>query len=206
MRISKPTFDRTYYRDRARDLERLMAAPGDAAKRPCPDCTVKCERCGLTDCACLCAPDCPIAPRQMSSEPERYPIEPGIVPLVYAFYCTRVLHPGWSCEGHDDDGEIKPPRVWFFTGTTAYPALLQSYLSDLQFQKAIECAWQVRVVSIGDRATDAYSVEPDPREAPCPDLDAQRRDVRVIAAGLTDGLKELARQSLAVCDASRRKS
>ena len=37
----------------------------------------------------------------LSSDPERYPIEPGIVPLVFALRGLRVFEPCWSCEGHD---------------------------------------------------------------------------------------------------------
>ncbi|MCZ6862069.1 MAG: hypothetical protein O7I42_17635 [Alphaproteobacteria bacterium] len=36
----------------------------------------------------------------MSSEPEEFPIESAIVPLVYAFHSLRLTPPCWSCEGH----------------------------------------------------------------------------------------------------------
>jgi hypothetical protein len=68
--------------------------------RPCDHCHMPCACSGSIECACSCAPDCLEAPANLSSDPEKFPIEAGILPLVYAFNCLGACAPVWSCEGH----------------------------------------------------------------------------------------------------------
>ena len=78
-----------------------------AKQRPCPGCRFTFDESKSITSTLHCSPQCEYAPRQMSSDPDKYPIESGVVSLAYAFYTMRVMMPCWSCEGHvSDDGEI----------------------------------------------------------------------------------------------------
>jgi len=81
----------------------------------------------------------------MSSDPERFPIEPGIAPLVFEFYALRSCHPGWSCEGHEHEirGLIRPPQLWFFTTSAIYPRLIGEYAHNLFMKKKLNSLWEI---------------------------------------------------------------
>lgn len=82
----------------------------------------------------------------LSTDGERYPIEPGVLPLVKALACMRVIQPCWSCEGHPQQvGPHSLPEVWFYAGSARYVELLQSYVSELLLSRQIASAWQVTV-------------------------------------------------------------
>ena len=133
MRIEPPPLDTAFCEAQLRDLEDLVAQPDDRAARPCPGCDLRCQQCGSTSCNCNCRPDCPDARWRLSSEPERFPIEAGVVPLVYAFSALRLMPPCWSCEGHHDkQGQLhRLPSLWFFSRKLAYPGLITALLSRL---------------------------------------------------------------------------
>ena len=108
-------------------LETLVETPSAREVRPCEGCTTPCPcpRRSPT-CGCACDAACPEAPRALSTEPDRYPIEPKVVPLVFALAELRETQPSWSCEGHvRADGEwIRPPQVWFYAELSVYADLI----------------------------------------------------------------------------------
>ena len=173
------------------DIKRFLDQPGDGDARPCPGCNLTCPKCGSISCVCNCSPNCADAPRMMSSDPEEFPIEAAIVPLVYAFNSLRLTPPCWSCEGHyNKSGELdKLPRVWFNARSMAYPDLISELLSDLATARRLSLPWQVCVVCLDDSPDITFSIEPKINPTDKPELKSLRRDVRIIADCLIADMK-----------------
>lgn len=138
----------------------------------------------------------------MSSDPDQYPVEEGIIPLVYALNTLRVCQPCWSCEGHYGPLGVlrKLPRVWFYSRSLIYPDVLAEYLSELRIKRRLASTWNLCVVHWGESmasAATAFSIEPKFTTDDAPKLDALRADVRTIAADLSSNVKHLARRRLA---------
>jgi hypothetical protein len=109
----------------------------------------------------------------MSSEPDQYPIENRIVPLVYALYTLRLLTPCWSCEGHlDPESNIwKKPKVWFNSTSAFYPKLISQVIGGLQGQHKISQSWCVKILPFSQSMfTTTYSIEPDSDDASLAEL------------------------------------
>ena len=173
------------------DIERLLDQPGDRDARPCPGCNLTCPTCGSKSCACNCSYNCDDAPRMMSSAPDDFAIEAGIVALVYAFNCLRLTQPCWSCEGHfNKSGELyKLPRVWFYARSMTYPDLISEVLSDLDIARRLSLPWQVCVVCWNDNLDITFSVEPKINPTTKPELKKMRHDARIIADSLMTDMK-----------------
>ncbi len=179
---------------RLRDLDALVRQPTGRELRVCPGCTVPCPCSGSPTCTCHCGPQCPQAPEQLSSEGDRYPVEPKIVPLVFAFQELRVCPPCWSCEGHlRGDGEVfRLPQVWFYTRSLVYVRLLGEWLRALRHDGRIANPWHI-CVSYSESGLDtAFSLEPDLKTMPRVDLAALQQDVPVLASGLVREVQHLA--------------
>ena len=129
----------------------------------------------------------------LSSEPERFPIERHIVPLVYALASTRECRPCWSCEGHEDkDGTLtRVPRVAFDTRSDLPPTLIAEYLGTLFSKKVLNCRWDVLVSPFGNMLNMTYTIEPRIEEEAKAKLYMLRHDVTVIAEGLVEGLAQV---------------
>jgi hypothetical protein len=146
------------------ELEDLLSQPSDKKERPCPGCRFATPD-GRTDSEStkFCSYNCPAATRNMSSDPDRYPIENGVVPIVYAFYTLRKLMPCWSCEGHLDGHErlFKQPKVWFYSTSSFYPKLVAQALSQMNAEKLLTHDWMVKILPFSQSMyTITYSVEP----------------------------------------------
>jgi hypothetical protein len=167
------------------EIEQAALAIG-VTGRVCGDgCTVTCRSCGAVACQCSCSPDCPDAPQALSSDPDAYPIEPGIVPLVFALTRTGLFAPCWSCEGHlRPDGSLwKLPSVWFNCDAMAHVRLLADGLGRLAHIGRLATTWRVVVTySDPDNPHTTFALEP------LPDTDATlqqlRRDANEIANAL----------------------
>ncbi len=151
-------------------------------------------------CTCACSSACAHAPSQLPSEPDSYPIEPGILPLVYGLSSLRVVFPCWSCAGHSgDSGAVrKRAGVWFFTRSLATPGVIAEHLSQLRIAGKLARPWQVCVVHWGDDVETTFAIEP---EAPAIDGPGLCRDVRVISADLQTHVKRLAAGLVSALDA-----
>lgn len=86
--------------------------------------------------------------RHLSSDGDRYPIEPHAVPLVYALSTLGIVQPCWSCEGHADQGNaVKLPQVWFYSVAAIYAQLAQRYMNRLAIAGSLNSQWELTVCS-----------------------------------------------------------
>lgn len=182
------------------DLQLLLDQPMVDKKRPCPGCNVPCPCSGSRTCTCLCSQQCELVSKRLSSEPDRYPIEPKIVPLVFELYCLRVCKPCWSCEGHKlPSGEVhKLPRVWFITRSLVYPRIIADYIATLKKRRLLQNFWHICLAYSGNRFDTAFSIEPNLGIDPSPDLERLQIESKVIADGLVLGVRAQAQRNLAV--------
>lgn len=197
IRLLEP--NKPYYRDCRSDLTALLHRAAGPEERICPGCHIPCATCGGTSCTCNCSPDCPEAPRQMSSDPENHPIEKNIVPMVYALHDLGVFEPCWSCEGHADaSGRLRrPPQVWFYARSIVYPDLVSSCLAGLHHARELTQPWTVNVVCWDHEMPDTtFSIEPRLGLGDESRLDALRRDARTIGRSLVPLMDEHARRRL----------
>jgi hypothetical protein len=201
MRIRRNTLSQQRSRQIDSDIAQAMA-PAHIKGRICGvSCTMTCPQCGSKMCQCLCSPCCPQAPRALSTDPDRHPIEPGILPLVYEMKRAGMFSPSWSCEGHvGSDGSLsKIPRVWFTCESMTHLRLLADGLGSLRHAGKLRAPWQVAVTfSDPDNAETTFSLEPAPASADAPSLPGLQGDVREIAGSLhhmiADGARRLQRQ------------
>ncbi len=195
MRIEGLTPDMDLYRGYFNELSRVLESQ-QRADRPCVGCELLCGPHQSPTCVCACAPDCPHTLKQMSSEGERYPIEPAIAPLVHAFLRLRELRPCWSCEGHGPGaGSVaRPPRVIFYARSALYPALVAEAIATMLFQKKLSCPWEVAVTPIGNMLDASYTLQPDITGDNDPALSQLQTDVKVIAANLLPEVLNAARK------------
>lgn len=198
MKLFMPGPDPVGDETRLRDLSVLLEQPTYRELRPCAGCTMPCPCSASPTCTCLCGPQCAHVPVKMSSEGDRYPIEPKIVALVFGFNCLRVCQSFWSCEGHQyPDGSLqRVPQVWFYTRSLVYPRLIGDWLTRLYFQKRIANPWHI-CVSYSESSLDTgFSIEPDLKMMTCVVLDELQRDVAVISEALVPDVRALAQQYL----------
>ena len=173
--------------DRAREDSQALLDAALAEGRVCgASCRTVCNVCGRLDCRCMCQAVCPDAPRQLSSDPEAYPIEAGIAGLVLALKRLGIYQPCWSCEGHlGHDGTLwKRPRVWFYCESVIHLRLLADVLQSPDLKRQLAGVWQVVTLPWVDGVADtAFSLEPD---TTVDDLVALQRDTTLIAETLAD--------------------
>ena len=153
-----------------------------------------CACSGSINCTCGCHSGCSHAPKGLSSDPAKFPIEPAIVPLVYALTSLRVYQPCWSCEGHYDmTGSLgKLPRVWFFSKSVVYTDVLTQFLSLLKTAKKLTADWQVSSVYWGHDLESTFSLEPRLQVGDPPTLAELQEDVERIAENLHRDIKQIA--------------
>jgi hypothetical protein len=130
----------------------------------------------------------------MSTEPERYPVEPKITSLVFGFNSLRICPPFWSCEGHlDNQGQVnRLPQVWFYSRSLIYPRIITDLLSKLLAKRVIKNTWHVCVTFSGMSLETAFSIEPDMKVISDPNLKELQADAQAISESLVLGLRQLA--------------
>jgi len=181
-------------------MDALSRLTGNDEVRPCPGCAHRCPTCGSGNCTCQCNARCPKVPEVLSSDPKRFPIEAGVLPLVFALNRAKLAVPCWSCEGHRDHlGNLhKLPQVWFYVPSTAIPGLLAHYLWSLWFSGRLENKWSVLVIASDNRLDTTYAVQP--AENPELRLESLRRDVETIAEWMIEETKQIAEEALRHAD------
>ncbi len=179
-------------------LNHLLAQPDHHQLRPCPGCSSPCPCSGSPQCTCHCETHCEHAPRQLSSDSERYPVENKILPLVFMLQSLRVFPTYWSCEGHvSSDQQLRRlPQVWFYSRNLLYPKLISELLSRLASSRQIHYPWRISLTYSGEALDAGFSLEPFIFPGtPC-DLEKMQNDARVIAENLVPGLRAIAREHL----------
>jgi hypothetical protein len=202
MKIRESSEDKQADESRRRELLNVLCEPSDKEQRPCSSCNKVCA-CDLRSrsCPCECSMDCPDAPRFLSSDPERYPIEPKVVPLVYAMSTLRQTPPCWSCEGHltEQGGLVRLPQVWFYSATTIYPELISDYLHKLAFRKETTYAWVVSVCPHTESNATTFTLMPNQSigsNANEEELRQMQNDLHTISYSLRDGVIQVAKKKL----------
>lgn len=196
MRISARDLPLSRRIETSREAQAVATDTGVTGRVCGPQCTVKCPTCGSTACQCKCSPDCPEAPALLSSDPKEHPVEPGIVPLVFALKRTGYFSPCWSCEGHlGPDGALwKLPRVWFYCDSMVHVRLLYGALHSLKLAGILRHDWQVAVTfSDPDNPETTFSLEPDLAEARSVPLKELQADSSRLADALEAALIKEAR-------------
>ena len=191
MKIELPNSLAENKRRTCAELNLLLSQPGAHLVPPCQHC---CKHVALS-----CNAKCVDAPRALSSDPDNYPVEPKVVPLVYELRKTRVMQPCWSCEGHfDNAGNLwKYPQVSFYSVTSVYAMLLVNHLTLLKHKKLLNYDWQVAVSSFGQQCSSTtYTIEPKLHPTSDQHLGAMQADLLCIAENLDDQLKIAAKQML----------
>ena len=198
MRIKTHDFSVEAKKQTLIELQDLLNQSSVLHTRPCPGCRfVTPDGCTDSSSTQYCSYHCPAAPEQMSSDPKQYPIEDGIVPMVYAFYTLGKLMPCWSCEGHLDGHNqlYKPPKVWFYSTSGFYPKLIAQALDKLEADHKISHDWIVRTLPYSQSMyTVTYSLEPFLLPTQLDDdnlLKTLRSDIKVIADNLKPELTHL---------------
>lgn len=151
---------------------------------PMPD-PVCCVHCADYTPSTRCHRYCPAAPRRLSSEGERSPVEPLVAPLVFELKKLGVFYPCWSCEGHcDQAGRLwKIPRVWFYADSVVHVRGLANAINRLFNAGRLSSPWRVVLThSDEDNPDTTFSLEPDPAEGSL--LDRLQTDLRVMAEEL----------------------
>jgi len=146
------------------ELIDLLKQPTDKQERPCPGCRLTFPGDPSMTSTAHCSIDCPEAAFKMSSEPEKFPIEEHVVPIVYAIYALRLLMPCWSCEGHEnDEGQlIKAPKIWFYSVSPFYAKLIAQSLSTIRYKNKLHFEWSVKILPFSQSMfTLTYSMEPE---------------------------------------------
>lgn len=197
MRITRrdPSHDRS--RQLVDDIAEAVLAEGVEGRVCAESCTVTCPDCGSTGCQCMCSVHCPEAPGLLSSDPEKYPVEPGVMPLVFEMKRLGIFRPCWSCEGHlGPDGSLwKVPRVWFYCESMVHIRLLTDGLKDMEKAGKIRAPWQVVVTfSDADNPETTFSLEPAQFPGNELRLPMLQKDVMVIAESLRDLMSSLGRK------------
>jgi hypothetical protein len=168
-----------------------------ATGRVCgPSCQAICQSCGETECRCHCSANCEMAPCALSSAPGKHPIEPLIVPLVYALKQLEVFTPCWSCEGHNDNqGNLwKIPRVWFYSDSQVHVRLLAETVDHLYVKRLLNVRWHVGVSTAEPgSAHTMFHLEPVAGQTEETNLDSFRADVRLLADNIPEMVINAAR-------------
>lgn len=190
VKIQKPNEDYLDTNQIRKDLEEFVKQAGPLETPPCPNCKIHIP----SQCNALCHD----VAKALSIEPDRYPIEDKIVPLVYEIMSTNMLQTCWSCEGHmNEDGEIwKLPNVSFYSKSVFYPKLLLIHLSNLKLDHVLKYQWQIILSDYAQTIGVTYSIQPDLSRVDNPHLGQLQNDIKLISNGMLIKLKIIARKLL----------
>ncbi len=154
--------------------------PGDLDEPACgPACDVSSPR--------DCHRHCDNARFALSCDPEKYPLEKRILPLVYEMRRLRVFQPCWSCEGHDAaDGSLtRIPRIWFYACAQVHLRLLNQVVAKLNSGGMLGADWHVTLAhSAMDNPDTMYSLEPSRLDGSGIELARLQHDIDVLAENL----------------------
>jgi hypothetical protein len=148
-------------------------------------------------CQCMCSQACENLSQMLSSEPDTFPIEDAIAPLVFELKRTGLFTPCWSCEGHlNPAGQLwKLPQVWFYCSSTVHLRVLSDLLKSLELKKLLNTRWTVSVThSDVDNLDTTFAVYPELPERAAPTLVSLQADARAIARAMQHDFAAAARK------------
>ena len=154
---------------------------------PCPERKTSCSR------------DCPGISTSLSSDPDHYPLEANVAPLVYELSRLQVFQPCWSCEGHETGaGELwKLPQVWFYAAAEIQARLLSDALRHLAGHHRLTAEWEVSITrSAPDDPETTYCMKPIPTDGQT--LAQLQQDITALSRELPDIIRNEARKMLSV--------
>lgn len=190
-------------RDPAQHRRRMLTVlqqPRSSDVRPCRGRAQLCLKHGSPTCACGCTFKCPYAPTELSSDPERYPIEARILPLVFELSALRIVQPCWSCEGHADADETitKLPCVWFYLDEAEYAVTLNLYLMQSYAARRTHVPW---IVTLSSGPEDpAFACRPDLWASRNVTLAQLQEDAFALAVDLVQYTHDFARDEITKID------
>lgn len=198
MRLKRPVADPRRSSARIAALTDVKTHLEQTGVRPCDGCERSCAcQQALGQRACGCGPGCADAAERLSSEPDRYPIEEKILPLVYGLARLGHVTPCWSCEGHSahDNGPTRSPQVWFHVNDVGVATLIGEFLQRCWIHKVTRNPWQLRILALGDVFETVFSIEPDAQatQAPLPELQA---DAAILGERVCEDLHRLIETNL----------
>jgi len=193
MKIDRPTPEIAQIESHIEQLNDLIFKLENKENRPCPDCVRPCGCSNSKSCRCECSQNCPYAADQLSSEAGRYPIEPGVLPLVYTMSDMQICQPCWSCEGHNSE-QVNPeaqsnipelrriPQVWFYSDSVILLRLLDLCLSRFKTKRWLKYDWHITTsFSDIDCVDCAFALKPDLNQVASPNLKLLQEDLITIA-------------------------
>ena len=191
MHIPTPERELLCDSDTKDQLEQFIAQPEPADVAPCPGCN--------NHVPLNCSGQCDDAAKALSIEPERYPIESKVVPLVFEITASRLMQTCWSCEGHMDhnDNLWKVPQVSFYSKSPIYPKLVLIHLTRLFQDKKLGYRWHIVLSDFTQTLGLAYSIQPDLNQvAETPRLGLLQQDLQLISEDMHSKLKMIAGELL----------
>lgn len=190
MRIPVPDNGLQCDSETRRQLEQFKAQPEPSALAPCPGCNDHRPE--------NCSSDCERAADALSIEPERYPIESKVVPLVFEMTASRLMQTCWSCEGHMDQYHKlwKVPQVSFYSDSPIYPKLILIHLTRLFQNKMLGYRWHVVLNDFTQSLNLTYSIQPDLNQVEAPRLGLLQQDLKMISEDMHSKLKQIANELL----------
>lgn len=138
----------------------------------------------------LCTPSCPHAPLALTSD-SAFPIEDGILPLVFELKASRAYEPVWSCEGHygHDQRLRRLPSVWFCCESLPQTRALAEVVSDLCFETRSSARWGISLCCPDNPSRNTiFKIAPE--AAPGARLEPLRKDIAMLARNLRDRLSK----------------
>lgn len=192
MRIPQPNFSNTEKDHIVTDLQLLIDQPDANQSPPCPNCTK------IDVSSVDCSFNCDNAAEALSEDPERYPVEPNVVPLVFELTTMRLVQTCWSCEGHANiDGKIlKLPQISFYSEKPFYAQLLSNYLNKLHWKKKLQYPWEIALSDYGQTWEMTYTIKCDLNRVENPDISIMQKDLNTMGENLSTNIKIFARALL----------
>lgn len=172
-------------------LRQFVATLDSPPRRPCGSCSQPVQP------GVYCTRPCAEAALALSSEPGRYPIEAGVLPLVFALARLAHVKPCWSCEGHNDaNGRLwKMPQVWFYACSPTCARLINLFLWEMRAAGFTGHEWRVTLSAFSEFDCDMYVIEPAIRPGVC-SLQGLQRDLAVLGQWIEAGVTAVAYRNL----------
>lgn len=190
MKLALPKYKLSEDRSRIADIAKLAGCSQSEGPVCRPDCNLAGGQ--------LCTYACPQAAQMLSSD-DAFPIESGILPLVFELKATRIFEPVWSCEGHyGPDGRIfRKPSIWFCCESLPQTNTLADVISSLCIEIKAAVRWRISFACLGaDTPNSVFQLEPicesDDR------LEPIHRDMTVLAERLRARLSDCGRRALSM--------